>query len=169
MPFTYFCVVGPNDASVFECGRFGDGLAPTVSGGAVPSSVAPPGGQQGSSGVTSGSGQQQVNDSQQLARQFMLYSALDLADEAMWSRGDFYLSKIDKFDDRFFVSAYVGFAPIKLLLMQDQEPHDNVRPFFADAYEMCVRYLMSPFVSASQPIRSREFEERMVSIYTRYF
>ena len=99
----------------------------------------------------------------------MLYSALDMADETMWTKGDFFLSRIDRFEERYYVSAYAAFAPIRLLLMQDQEPHDNVRPFFADAYELCVRQLMSPFVDASQPIKSRDFEERMISIFTRYF
>lgn len=139
MPITYFSIVGPNDASIFEHGRY------------------------------TGEASSSSSETMQLARQFMMFSALDLAEEAMWTRGDFYLSKIDKFDDRFFVSAYIAFAPVKLLLMQDQEPHDNVRPFFTDAFELCVKYLMSPFANASQPIRNREFEERMIAIFTKYF
>lgn len=99
----------------------------------------------------------------------MLYSALDSMDESMWTKGDCYLSKIDKFDDRFHVSAYTAFAPVKLLLMQDQEPHDNVRPFFQETYELVVRYLMNPFASPTQPIRSKAFEDRIAAIYARFF
>ena len=141
MTFTFFTVIGPNDAAIFEYGRSSDGTATTNA----------------------------QSDTLQLARQFMMYSAVDLVEEAMWAKGDVYLSKVDVFDDRFFVSAYVGFSPLKLLLMQGEEPHDNVRPFFVEAHELCVKYLLSPFASPSVPVRSREFEEKMIAIFAKRF
>lgn len=161
MPVTYFAVIGPSDAAVYEYGRLG--------AGDPGSSAASPAASAAAASAGSSSSSSAPVDTMQLSRQFMLYSALDMVDEAMWTKSDFYLSRIDKFDDRYYVSAYAAFAPIRLLLMQDQEPHDNVRPFFSDAYELCVRHLMSPFVDSSQPIRSREFDERMITIFTRYF
>jgi hypothetical protein len=172
MPVTYFAVVGPSDAAIFEYGRVGAGDAGIISGlpaagGSGASGAGGAGGLSSSNSTSNTSGG--VTDTLQLSRQFMLYSALDMADETMWTKGDFYLSRIDRFEERYYVSAYAAFAPIRLLLMQDQEPHDHLRPFFADAYELCVRQLMSPFVDASQPIKSRDFEERMISIFSRYF
>jgi hypothetical protein len=145
MPITYFVVVGPQDNAIFEFGKMADSSAPSSS----------------SVGC----------DSQQLERQFMVHSALDIVDELVWAKGDFYLSKVDRYEDRstYHISAYVGFAPVKLMLMQDQEPYDNVRPFLMEAYELIVKHLLNPFSSPTAPIRSRDFDERIASIFTKYF
>jgi hypothetical protein len=169
MPVCYFSIIGPGDACIYEYGRISEGGVPAGGGGspagsAAASSIASP----TSSMSTTASGV--PLDTLQLSRQFMAHSSLDLVEEAMWSRPDLYLTKVDRFDEsKYFVSAFVGFGPLKLLLMQDTEPHDNVRPFFSEAFELCTKYLSNPFASATQPIRNREFEERLVGIYNKYF
>jgi hypothetical protein len=159
MPVCYFSIIGPGDACIYEYGRISEG--PSTAAAASPVSAA-------SSSVAAGPAI--PLDTMQLSRQFMAHSSLDLVEEALWTRPDFYLTKVDRFEEaKYFVSAYVGFAPLKLLLMQDTEPHDNVRPFFTEAYELVVKYLSNPFASPTQPIRNREFEDRLVGIYNKYF
>lgn len=107
--------------------------------------------------------------SQQATWQFIVHAAVDMVEERMWLDPNFALMKVDRSDERYYVSSYVGFTPVKLMLMQDCEPHDNVRPFFFEAHELCLKYFLSPFSDPSVPIRSPEFEERMKMIYHRYF
>jgi len=110
-----------------------------------------------------------ANESFQLMRHFMTHSSLDMIEEAMWTKADFYLTKTDKIDDRYYVSAFVGYSPVKLLLLEDQEPLSHVRPFFIDAHELVVKYILNPFASATQPVKMREFDDRMTQIFNRYF
>ena len=171
MPVCYFSVIGPGDACIFEYGKIADDRQqqqPSSAAVAASPLNSSTGGPQ-SAGAGAGTSQIPM-DTLHLSRQFMTHSSLDLVEEAMWARPEFYLTKVDRFEDgKFFISAYVGFSPLKLLLMQDTEPHDNVRPFFTDAYELVIKYLSNPFASPTQPIRNREFEERLVMIYNKYF
>ncbi|ORC89246.1 trafficking protein particle complex 2 [Trypanosoma theileri] len=108
-------------------------------------------------------------DSAHLSQQLMLYSSLDLLDDVLWTTGDFLLPAFDRaFDGKYFVSAYVGFAPVKLLLMQAQEPNKNTRQFLNEAYELCVRYLLNPFSYPKNSFRST-LEEKLRRVYERYF
>lgn len=102
-------------------------------------------------------------------RQFILYSSLDVIEEAIWQKGDYYLSKVDRpFGEKYYISAFVGLAPIKLLVMQDTEPKDGVRTFFTEAYELCVRYLLNPFFDPSRKVESPHFKEAIVALYNKY-
>ena len=134
---TYFCIVGPQDAVIFE------------------HSVPP-------------------RDDLLLKRQFMVHSALDEVDDLLQNGAnsattDFYLSKVDKFDGTYFVSAYVGIGPVRLLLMQEQEPHSNVRTFFVNVHELCIKYLTNPFADPSKPISNRAFKERAIALFNEHF
>ncbi|KEG10753.1 trafficking protein particle complex 2 [Trypanosoma grayi] len=124
-------VIGPDDSSLFECGKSLDG------------------------------------DSAHLSRQLMLYASLDLLDDVIWTTGDFFLPAIDRpFDGKYCVSAYAGFAPVRLLLMQDHDPTKQTRNFLNEAYELCVRYLLNPFSSTSAPIR-QTLREKLARLYER--
>ncbi|KAG5504315.1 hypothetical protein JIQ42_06147 [Leishmania sp. Namibia] len=105
----------------------------------------------------------------ELAHHFSLYSALDVIDEAMWTRGDFFLSKVDRpYGDSYCISAYVGLAPVRLLLMQDTEPKESLSAFFSEAYQLCVRYFMSPFSTTSTKIQSATFREGIAMLCRKY-
>lgn len=108
-------------------------------------------------------------DDGHLMRQFMLYSSLDVLDETTWQRGEFYIAKMDRpFGDKYHISAFVGLAPVKLLVMQDAEPKDSLRAFFVEAYELTVKHLMNPFSDAVNKIESAKFAEDMTFLYNRY-
>lgn len=99
----------------------------------------------------------------------MAHSALDLVEELMWTSGELYLSKVDKFEDTYYLSAYVGVSPLRLLLLQDQEPHSNVKVFFTEMMELCVKYLTNPFADPSKPVASKAFRDRALQIFQQYF
>lgn len=105
----------------------------------------------------------------ELSHQFSLYSALDVVDELMWTRGDFYLSKVDRpYGDSYYISAYVGLAPVRLLIMQDSEPKDSLATFFSEAYQLCVRYFMNPFCTTSKKIQSTAFRDKIALLCRKY-
>nr|CCM14246.1 Putative uncharacterized protein [Leishmania guyanensis] len=105
----------------------------------------------------------------ELAHHFSLYSALDAVDEVMWSKGDFLLSKVDRpYGDSHYISAYVGLAPVRLLLMQDSEPKESVSIFFSEAYQLCVRYFMNPFSTTSKKIQSTAFRDEIALLCRKY-
>ncbi|TPP51078.1 Sedlin, N-terminal conserved region family protein [Leishmania donovani] len=105
----------------------------------------------------------------ELAHYFSLYSALDVIDEAMWTRGDFLLSRVDRpYGDSYYISAYVGLAPVRLLLMQDSEPKDSLSTFFSEAYHLCVRYFMNPFSTTCKKIQSTTFRDEMTLLCRKY-
>lgn len=109
------------------------------------------------------------NSEIELTHQFSLYSALDVIDETMWTRGDFYMSKVDRpYGDSYYISAYVGLAPARLLLMQDSEPKDSIATFFAEAYQLCVRYFMNPFCSTTKKITSTNFRDEISLLCRKY-
>ncbi|RNF03767.1 trafficking protein particle complex 2 [Trypanosoma conorhini] len=125
-------IIGPDDASLFECTKSAD------------------------------------NESTHLSRQLMLYASLDLLDDVLWTTGDFLLPAIDRpLDGKYYVSAYVGFAPIKLLLMQEQEPSKNARQFLNEVYGLCVRYFLNPFSFPNTPVRST-LGDKVRALYERY-
>lgn len=104
-----------------------------------------------------------------LAHHFSLYSALDVIDEVMWARGDFLLSKVDRpYGDSYYISAYVGLAPVRLLLMQDSEPKDSLSTFFSEAYRLCVRYFMNPFSTTCKKIQSTAFQDEIALVCHKY-
>ncbi|KAG5508871.1 hypothetical protein JKF63_05374 [Porcisia hertigi] len=105
----------------------------------------------------------------ELARQFSLYSALDVIDEIMWTRDDFFLSKVDRpFGNSYYISAYVGLAPVRLLLMQNCEPKSTLATFFSEAYQLCVRYFMNPFSTTSKKIDSPAFRDSIALLCRKY-
>ncbi|GET87534.1 unspecified product [Leishmania tarentolae] len=105
----------------------------------------------------------------ELAHHFSLYSALDVIDEVMWTRGDFLLSKVDRpYGDSYYISAYVGLAPIRLLLMQDAEPKDSLSTFFSEVYQLCVRYFMNPFSTTCKKIQSPTFRDQIALLCRKY-
>ncbi|KAG5482093.1 hypothetical protein LSCM1_05812 [Leishmania martiniquensis] len=109
------------------------------------------------------------NSPNELAHHFSLYSALDVIDEAMWTRGDFFLSKVDRpYGDSYCISAYVGLAPVRLLLMQDSEPKETLPTFFSEAYQLCVRHFMSPFSTTSKQIQSATFRDDIALLCRKY-
>ena len=83
--------------------------------------------------------------------------------------------------ERFYISAYVGYGPIRLLLMQDTEPYDTVQRFFVEAYELVVKHLMNPFSHPAAPIQRNgahlsgqlangdAFRDRFERIFCKYF
>lgn len=108
------------------------------------------------------------SDSALLTRQLMLYSSLDLIDDVVWTRGDFFLSKVDRpAGDACCVSAFIGLAPVKLIVLQDTEPKDTLRTFLSDAYELCVRHLLNPFCEATRKIESAQFQDEMNALCRR--
>ncbi|CCD13113.1 hypothetical protein, unlikely [Trypanosoma congolense IL3000] len=107
-------------------------------------------------------------ESTNMLHQLALYASMDLLDDALWKTGDFFIPSVDKpVDGRFCVSAYVGFAPIKLLLMKESESEKETRLFLSEAYGLCVRYLMNPFSSLKSPVRPT-LGENLKSLYQRF-
>ncbi|RHW73017.1 Sedlin [Trypanosoma brucei equiperdum] len=108
------------------------------------------------------------NDSVNMSHQLTLYASMDLLDDALWKTGDFFLPSIDKpLDGKYSVSAYVGLAPIKLLLMKEHESDKETRLFLSEAYGLCVRYLMNPFSSLKTPVRA-VLAENLRRLYQRF-
>ncbi|KAG8348423.1 hypothetical protein TRVL_00754 [Trypanosoma vivax] len=100
------------------------------------------------------------NDQVSLSNQLTLFASLDLLEDAMWKSADCFLPSIDKaMDGKYHVSAYVGFAPIKLLLMSGREPDKNTRQFLTEAYGACVRYLLNPLASPDVPVTTALAED----------
>lgn len=105
-----------------------------------------------------------------LSHQFALYSALDTVDDLMWNSSDFFLAKVDRpHGDSHYISAYVGLAPLKLLVMQDGEPKESLQQFLTEAYQLSVRYLLNPFSTASKKITSSRFKDEVTLLYRKYF
>ncbi|CCW71739.1 unnamed protein product [Phytomonas sp. Hart1] len=100
--------------------------------------------------------------------QFMLYSSLDVLDDIIWQRDDIYVSKVDQpYGEKYYVSAFVGLAPIRLIMMQDTEPKDSLRVFFAEAYELTMKYLLNPFFDATKKIESASFHNSIMTLLNR--
>ncbi|CAD2222572.1 hypothetical protein AGDE_03948 [Angomonas deanei] len=106
-------------------------------------------------------------DSVQVLRQFFTYASLDVIDDVMWTKGDFYLNKVDH-SSELFISAYIGLAPIKLVLMHDADQSDTVRQFFSEVYEVVVKYLLNPFSEPNKDIHSPFVHESIVALHKKY-
>ncbi|EPY33666.1 trafficking protein particle complex 2 [Strigomonas culicis] len=109
------------------------------------------------------------SDGVQLMRQFFAYSSLDIIDDTVWAKGDFYLNRIDRpSSEQLYISAYVGLSPVKLILMHDNDQGDNVRLFFTEAYNIIAKYLINPFSEPAKDVSGSNFHEALISIYKKY-
>ena len=94
-------------------------------------------------------------------RAFVLHGSLDMVSHATQSNNSFVLPKVDTFGD-WRISAFAPHGPLRLLLMQDGEPDLGLlRPLFAEAHELTVKWLANPFSDMTAPITSPAFTERM--------
>ncbi|CCW64624.1 unnamed protein product [Phytomonas sp. EM1] len=100
--------------------------------------------------------------------QFMLYSSLDVLEDIVWQRDDLYVSKVDRpYGEKYYVSAFVGLAPIRLVMMQDTEPKDSLRAFFLEAYEITMKHLLNPFFDATKKIESVSLHNSIMTLLNR--
>ena len=101
-------------------------------------------------------------------REFVMYAALDPAEESAWGTTKYPLGVIDKYES-YYISAYVTPSLLKLMMMQDDVPRDNVQPFFHEVHELVLRYILNPFTDLREKIESKAFDEAVVRIMENHF
>ncbi|WIA38696.1 hypothetical protein OEZ86_001998 [Tetradesmus obliquus] len=96
----------------------------------------------------------------QYLHQFVLHASLDAVDEAMWSSKELHLKTVDRFNN-LFVTAYVTPGNARFLLLHDGKSDDAIRGFFTEVQELYLRIMLNPFHTASTPITSKPFDQKV--------
>lgn len=103
--------------------------------------------------------------------QFVVFSALDHVNEAMWATHSMNLKIVDSYED-WSVSAYVMPCGVQLLFLHDaiiSANGENIKGFFSDCHETFVKYLLNPFVDVTTPITSSGFDQRIREVAKKWF
>lgn len=102
-------------------------------------------------------------------RQFIGYAALDALEDATLREGSAFLPKVYRpTDENVVVSAYVGLASIRLILIQDCEPSEIIRSFFMEAYKVCAQYFLNPFFSCNEPLKCSPSRKKLEDLCRMY-
>ncbi|KAI8873608.1 trafficking protein particle complex protein 2 [Ramicandelaber brevisporus] len=110
--------------------------------------------------------------------QFIVHSALDVVDEAVWASSQPYLRAVDRFNDQ-LVSAYVTPGNIRLLLVHSApssegssssaaRTEESIRLFFTDVHDIYVKAQMNPFFSTGTSIKSPAFDAKVRALARRH-
>ncbi|KAI9342791.1 Sedlin [Zopfochytrium polystomum] len=92
--------------------------------------------------------------------QFVVHSALDIVEEAMWGTNNMYLKVVDRFNE-WFVSAYITASGAKLMLLHDIQNSDGIRAFFLEVHEAYIKHQMNPFATINGAITSPAFDAKV--------
>ncbi|TYZ63137.1 hypothetical protein PybrP1_008220 [[Pythium] brassicae (nom. inval.)] len=99
--------------------------------------------------------------------EFLLHSALDIVDEAMWTTPSMALKVVDKFNEQ-LVSAFVAATGVRFLLLHESRNDDTIKAFFHEVHELYLKLLMNPFYEYDTPIKSEVFDARVKTLARRY-
>lgn len=70
--------------------------------------------------------------------EFLLHSALDIVDEAMWTTPSMALKVVDKFNEQ-LVSAFVAATGVRFLLLHESRNDDTIKAFFHEVHELYLK------------------------------
>ena len=79
-----------------------------------------------------------ATDSTTRQNYFVMHSALDLVDQAVWTTSSMYLKVVDKVNHQ-LVSAFLTASHVKFLLLHQGKSEDAIRFFFQEIYELYVK------------------------------
>lgn len=109
------------------------------------------------------------NPDELLNQQMIAYSALDTVEDVIWTRSEYYFARVARaYGETSIVSAFIGITPVKLLLIEETEPKESRRAFFAEIYKICVEYLVSPFSRTTRLIQSRSTQDALNRLCTQH-
>eukprot|EP01071_Lankesteria_metandrocarpae_P004226 Lankesteria_metandrocarpae@DN3441_c1_g1_i1.p1 len=99
--------------------------------------------------------------------QFIIHTALDVVDDAVWQSTAMFLKVADEFND-FQVSAYVTAGHVKFALLHKGRPEEAVRQFFIEVHELFIKTLLNPFYEPNALITSQSFDSRVRAAAKKY-
>ena len=100
--------------------------------------------------------------------QFLLHSALDNVDSALWTSKECYLKVVDRHNEQ-LVSAYVTAGGLKLLLLHEARGEAAAAVFFGEVHELLVKVGLNPFyVPGSRlDVVHKDFDARVKALARR--
>ena len=87
---------------------------------------------------------------------------MDFLDEKLTAKstGMFY-PNIDRFNE-WSVSAFLTPSYLRFIVLHDGKNDDGIRNFCQDIYECYIKFLLNPFYTANEPIKSDAFDKKVV-------
>ncbi|ELR20672.1 MIP2A, putative [Acanthamoeba castellanii str. Neff] len=106
--------------------------------------------------------------SQQPEAQFVIHAALDLVEEHVWKNPQMYLKVVDKYNDKYFISAFVTAGHERFMVLHNTKNEDGIKYFFQEVHELYIKVLLNPFYKADTPITSQVFQKRVKQLGRKY-
>ncbi|PWA00604.1 hypothetical protein BB558_003341 [Smittium angustum] len=135
----YFVIVGTNDSPIYEA----------EIGNSIPESTTA------------------KKDEYKHLNQFIIHSALDLVDDAIWESNNCFLKVVDCVND-WNVSAYVTPSNVRLMLLHEAKNEERIKLFFQETHELYVKTLLNPFYELNSEINSSQFDISTRKIAKKY-
>lgn len=79
-----------------------------------------------------------------------------------------YFPNIDRFNE-WAVSAFVTPSFLRFIVLHDAKNDDGIKNFCQEIYENYIKYLLNPFYTANEPIKSEAFDKKVIISAKRYF
>eukprot|EP00730_Choanoeca_flexa_P005175 TRINITY_DN11896_c0_g2_i1.p1 TRINITY_DN11896_c0_g2~~TRINITY_DN11896_c0_g2_i1.p1 ORF type:complete len:141 (+),score=34.25 TRINITY_DN11896_c0_g2_i1:76-498(+) len=105
-------------------------------------------------------------EDQRHLHQFIIHSALDQVDAAVWTTNATNLKVVDRFNE-WYISAYVTGTATRFMLMHDQKQDDSIKAFFQELQELYIKASLNPFYTPGQPITSQTFANKVATMARR--
>jgi len=100
--------------------------------------------------------------------QFIAHASLDFLDEKLTVKANgLYYSNIDRFNE-WSVSAFVTPSYLRFIILHDAKNDDGIKSFCQDVYECYIKFLLNPFYTANEPIKSELFDRKVMYAAKRY-
>lgn len=101
--------------------------------------------------------------------QFIAHASLDFLDDKLTTKSSgMYFPNIDRFNE-WAVSAFVTPSFLRFIVLHDAKNDDGIKNFCQEIYENYIKYLLNPFYTANEPIKSEAFDKKVIISAKRYF
>ncbi|KAG9511222.1 Trafficking protein particle complex subunit 2, partial [Fragariocoptes setiger] len=98
--------------------------------------------------------------------QFIAFSSLDIIDELQITTPAMYLKNVDKFNE-WIVYAFAA-NQLRILVLVNSRSAKIEEALFIDIYQLYSRYSLNPLYKHNTPVKSADFERKMLQIAKKY-